>query len=92
MITPQKRPAPWRRDWLVGFFLVAVTLLAYQPVWHAGFIWDDDKFLTDNPVIKSADGLYRLWFSAATPDYYPMTSSLLWLEWHIWANNPLGYH
>jgi tetratricopeptide (TPR) repeat protein len=82
----------WRHDWLLGFLLVVVTLMAYQPVWHAGFIWDDDIFLTDNPVIKSADGLYRLWFTAVTPDYYPVTSSMLWLEWRLWANNPLGYH
>jgi tetratricopeptide (TPR) repeat protein len=85
-------PASWRHDWLLGFFLVAVTLMAYQPVWHAGFIWDDDAFVTDNPVLKSANGLYRLWFTASTPDYYPVTSSMLWLEWRIWANNPLGYH
>jgi tetratricopeptide (TPR) repeat protein len=85
-------PSSWRHDWLLGFFLVVATLMAYQPVWHAGFIWDDDTFLTANPAIKSADGLYRLWFTASTPDYFPMTSSMLWLEWRLWANNPLGYH
>jgi Flp pilus assembly protein TadD len=85
-------PSWWRQDWLLGLVLVAVTLMAYQPVWHAGFIWDDDSFLTNNPVIKSADGLYRMWFTASTPDYYPVTSSMLWLEWRVWANHPLGYH
>jgi tetratricopeptide (TPR) repeat protein len=85
-------PSSWRCGWLVGLFLVAVTIIAYQPVWHAGFIWDDDTFLTDNPVIKRADGLYRLWFTASTPDYFPMTSSMLWLEWRLWADHPLGYH
>jgi tetratricopeptide (TPR) repeat protein len=94
--TPMERPgflpSAWRNAWLLGFFLVVVTFIAYQPVWRAGFIWDDDEFLTDNPVIKSADGLYRLWFTASTPDYYPMTFSMLWLEWRLWANNPLGYH
>jgi tetratricopeptide (TPR) repeat protein len=95
----KKRPANEHAEppavshaWLFGFFLAAVTIMAYQPVWHAGFIWDDDALLTNNPVIKSADGLYRLWFTAATPDYFPMTSSMLWLEWRLWANNPLGYH
>ncbi len=85
-------PSSWRHDWLLGLFLVAVTIIAYQPVWHCGFIWDDNEFVTDNPVIKSTDGLCRLWFTASTPDYYPMTSSMLWLEWRIWANHPLGYH
>jgi protein O-mannosyl-transferase len=78
--------------WLPALFLVAVTVIAYQPVWHAGFIWDDDAFVTDNPVFKKANCLYRLWFTASTPDYYPVTSSMLWLEWRLWANNPLGYH
>jgi tetratricopeptide (TPR) repeat protein len=73
-------------------FLLAITFIAYQPVWHAGFIWDDDSFLTNNPVIKDAQGLYRLWFTASTPDYFPMTSSMLWLEWRIWGAHPLGYH
>jgi len=82
----------WRRDWLVGLLLIAATVLAYQPVWHAGFIWDDDTFLVDNPVIKSADGPYRLWFTASTPDYFPMTSSMLWLEWRLWNGHPLGFH
>src|ERR1035438_510470 len=76
-------PSAWRHDWLPGLLLVAVTVLAYQPVWHAGFIWDDSDFVTNNPVIKSANGLYRMWFTASTPDYFPMTSSILWLEWHL---------
>ncbi|MGA3181240.1 MAG: tetratricopeptide repeat protein [Verrucomicrobiota bacterium] len=85
-------PFAWRRDWLWGLLLLGVTMLAYQPVWHAGFIWDDDKFLTENPVLKSADGLYRLWFTTATPDYFPMTLSMLWVEWRLWGTHPLGYH
>jgi tetratricopeptide (TPR) repeat protein len=87
----KKRPAN-AEAWMLGFLLVAATLIAYLPACHAGFIWDDDKFLTDNPIIKRADGLYRLWFTASTPDYFPMTSSMLWVEWRLWANHPLGYH
>jgi tetratricopeptide (TPR) repeat protein len=81
-----------RQDWVAAFFLAAVTFLAYQPVWHAGFIWDDDDFLTNNPVIQNAHGLRQIWLTTSTPDYFPMTSSSLWLEWRIWANHPLGYH
>ncbi len=77
-----------RNEWLMGFFLIAITILAYQPVWGAGYIWDDDTFLTNNPVIKSADGLRRIWFSAALPDYFPLTSSMFWLEWRSLVDNP----
>ncbi len=80
------------RPWLWGALLVAGTFLAYLPVWQAGFIWDDDGFLLENPLIRSADGLWRFWFTTAAPDYFPMTSSMLWLEWRLWGTNPLGYH
>ncbi len=86
-------PQPWwKQPWAVGLLLLGATLIAYQPVWHAGFIWDDDAFLTNNPLIKATDGLYRLWCTTQAPDYFPLTSSSLWLEWRLWGPNPLGYH
>jgi tetratricopeptide (TPR) repeat protein len=86
------RPAWWKQAWFFGLVLIGTTLIAYQPVWHAGFIWDDDGFLTNNPLIKAADGLYRFWCTTEAPDYFPMTSTTLWLEWRLWGENPLGYH
>ena len=80
------------RAWLFGVLLVAGTFIAYLPVWQAGFIWDDDGFLLENPLIRGAHGLWRFWFTTAAPDYFPMTSTMLWLEWRLWGANPLGYH
>jgi tetratricopeptide (TPR) repeat protein len=80
------------KGWLFGVLLVAATFAAYQPMWHAGFIWDDDTFLLRNPLIKAADGLCRFWCTTEAPDYFPMTSTTLWLEWRLWGPNPLGYH
>ena len=78
--------------WLWGLFLVGAVIIAYQPVWQAGFIWDDDTFLVNNPLIKQANGLYQFWFTTKAPDYFPLTSTTLWLEWRLWGMNPLGYH
>ena len=78
--------------WQFVLFLVAATLIAYLPVWHAGFIWDDDYWLTGNPLIKDPHGWYRFWFTTRTPDYYPLTSSAFWLEWRLWGMNAAGYH
>ncbi len=81
-----------RKDWLLAAVLVVAVFLVYQPVWHAGFIWDDDAFLTDNPLIKAPDGLYGFWFTTTPPDYFPLTSSMLWMEWRLWGLNAFGYH
>jgi hypothetical protein len=82
-----------RAIWLFGLFLIAATLLAYQPVWHAGFIWDDDQYVTENPTLHSLDGLRQIWLVlGATVQYYPLTFTTFWLEYHLWGLHPLGYH
>lgn len=75
----------------VGILFVLV-LVAYIPAIRAGFIWDDDLFLTHNPLIQADDGLYRFWFTKEAPDYFPLVSTSLWLEWRVWGQNPVGYH
>jgi protein O-mannosyl-transferase len=72
--------------------IVALAFIAYAPVWKAGFVWDDNIMLTENPVIRSADGLRAIWFSTQLPDYFPLTSTVLWLEWRMFGEHPLGYH
>lgn len=72
--------------------IMLLTLLVYIPAMQAGFIWDDDMFLTRNPLIKAHDGLYRLWFTKEAPDYFPLVSTSLWLEWRLWGMNATGYH
>jgi tetratricopeptide (TPR) repeat protein len=81
-----------RRTWWLALLLVVGTVLAYLPVWHAGLIWDDRSFIMDNPLIRRADGLWRFWFSTKPVDYYPVTSTLWWIEWRLWGENPMGYH
>jgi len=90
--TPPSFPAIFRSQYFLAAILILVTLLVYLPAFNAGFVWDDDTFLTENPLIHASDGLYRLWFTAEPPDYFPLTSSMLWLEWRLWGDNPAGYH
>jgi len=85
-------PSLWRHDWLLGFFLVVVTIIAYQPVWQAGFIWDDDKHIT-LPELRSLNGLARIWTQpGATEQYYPLVHSVFWAEHKLWGDAPAGYH
>jgi tetratricopeptide (TPR) repeat protein len=81
------------KNWLFVIALIAAVFLVYHPVWHAGFIWDDDTFLVNNPLIKLSNGLYQFWFTTKASDFYPLTFTTLWLEWRLWGGtNPLGYH
>jgi tetratricopeptide (TPR) repeat protein len=89
--------APERRgkedSLLLGLFLVVATLIAYGPVWHAGFIWDDDTYITRNPLLTAPDGLRRIWFSLDSPSqYFPLTYTTFYVERHLWGLNPMGYH
>jgi hypothetical protein len=43
----------WGRGWLKGLLLVVAVDFAYQPVWHAGFIWDDNAHVT-KPGLRSS--------------------------------------
>lgn len=81
-----------RGDLLLGLLLVLATLAAYQPVWHAGFIWDDDAHVTA-PELRSLGGLVRIWVQfGATKQYYPFVHSVFWVEHKLWGDAPLGYH
>jgi protein O-mannosyl-transferase len=72
--------------------IVLLTFLSYWPTLQAGFIWDDDKMLTSNPLVRLPLGLYYIWCSTALPDYFPLTSTSFWLEWRLWGEHPAGYH
>lgn len=73
--------------------LLAGTVLAYQKVWHAGYIWDDDVYVTANPLLTAPDGLWRIWFSLDSPSqYFPLVYSAFRLEHALWGFEPTGYH
>ena len=73
--------------------MLAVTIVAYQQVWHAGYIWDDDKYVTANPLLTAADGLKRIWFSLDSPSqYFPLVYTSFRFEHALWGLNPAGYH
>lgn len=84
---------PWVPEaWIKGLLLAAV-LVTYSPATMAGFIWDDDDYVTENRELESPAGLWRIWFEpGATPQYYPLVFSTFWFEYQLWGLNPAGYH
>jgi len=91
--------AGWRaylsgRPLLIGALALAVlTVCAYAPALQGGFVWDDDTWVTGNPLLWEPDGLWRIWFSRDSPSqYFPLTSTLLRIQYTLWGANPFGYH
>jgi len=74
-------------------FIVLAALVAYSPVFSAGFIWDDDDYVTNNPHLNDLTGLQAMWrTTTATPQYYPLVFTTFWLEHHLWGLHAVGYH
>jgi len=84
-------PSWFTRDWLFGLILVLAVILVYQPVWRAGFIWDDDDHLIANPCIIGPLGLKEIW-TTSNARYYPLVLSTFWIEHALWGLAPLPYH
>jgi len=83
----------WQRGRLKGLLLVVAVLFAYQPLWHAGFIWDDDDYVVNNIMLRSLKGLWLIWTEpGATPQYYPVVFTAFWVDYHLWKVAPFGYH
>jgi len=79
--------------WLRAAAIVAATLVAYLPALGAGFVWDDNDYVTKNPLLRDPDGLARIWFSADAPSqYFPLVYTFFRLEYALWGLDPFGYH
>jgi Flp pilus assembly protein TadD len=84
---------PTRREFWAGLAIFVLVTITYLPALRCGFIWDDDEYVTDNPTLRTADGLRRIWLEPrSTPQYYPLVFTTFWVEYHLWGLSPAGYH
>ena len=80
-------------------FLVifAAAVLVYIPVLNGDFIWDDEPWIAANPLVRG-DGqsawqtLAAIWSGSGAVDYYPVTTTLNWLQWRLFDGSPAGFH
>lgn len=84
---------PRVRGTIPGILIFLLVCLAYFPALHGGFIWDDDAYVTENPLLTAPDGLKRIWFTTdSTSQYFPLTYTAFRIERALWGLNPAGYH
>ena len=85
--------SPRGRALVFAVVLAAVTIFAYRPAWHGGFLWDDDAYIINNELLTALDGWQRIWFSLDSPSqYFPFTYSTFRIEHALWGLNTTGYH
>lgn len=87
--------------------VVALTFAAFLPGYafdyaaHEGFVWDDDDHFLDDPLIRSDDGWWRIWFDpqpgivgaaggAVVWNYWPLTRTSFWIERRLWGTDAGG--
>jgi tetratricopeptide (TPR) repeat protein len=77
----------------LGLLLVLAAVAAYVPALKAGFVWNDDTYVTENPTLDGLAGLRLIWTDTkANEQYYPMVFTSYWIEKRLWGLAPLGYH
>lgn len=73
--------------------LAALVGAAYLPLLRAGYIWDDDAYVTANLNLHDATGLKRIWLEPQTsPQYYPLVFTTFWLERQVFGPGPAPGH
>ncbi|GAG45744.1 unnamed protein product, partial [marine sediment metagenome] len=85
-------PAEPRLPVIAGALIILLaTFVAYGPALSGDILWDDDRYVTENPLLFASDGLGRIWTSPQdSPQYYPMVFTSFWLEAHLWGLSTFG--
>ncbi len=89
--TPSRALYFWPQLWPV-LVIVLAGWWVYMPALAGGWIWDDYPYIVQNPALTTLAGLRSIWFAPTGVNYFPVTFTVQWLQWHIWGDAPLGYH
>lgn len=80
-----------RSKWAPISLILIFAVLSYGRVIGCGFIWDDDDYVWQNPVLRSWGGLWQIWFEPTSlPQYYPLVHTSFWLEANLFGLPPAG--
>lgn len=91
--SPHALPATVKKTIPLMAALFVCVIIAYLPVFQNGYIWDDDLHITGNVLLQTGAGLKKIWLEpGAWPQYYPLTLTSFWLQYHQWGVNASGYH
>ena len=83
-----------KKNLVMATLLILMALAVFIPVMKADFAIDDDQYVTENQLLRDANGLSRIWFErGAIPQYCPLVFTTYWIEYrYLWGDRPFGYH
>jgi protein O-mannosyl-transferase len=83
----------FQRKALAAILGFGVLFLLYTPCLRGQFLWDDDAHVTQNQELRSPAGLINIWTKpGSVQQYYPVTYTAFWIEYHLWGLRSTGYH
>ena len=93
---PTRRP-PLLRTLLGGALILLACLLAYAPVLHGKFLWDDLYLVGGNPFFRSPRFFlevfrHYLFLDSFSVYYRPVQNLSYILDYAIWNQDTFGYH
>jgi hypothetical protein len=85
------------RDLLAGLLILVACLLAYAPVLHGQFLWDDLYLVGANPFFKSPRFVlevfrHYLFLDSFSVYYRPVQNLSYIVDYAVWNKDPFGYH
>jgi tetratricopeptide (TPR) repeat protein len=92
-IMPSLAVGEWR-TWLPqAILIVAAGLWIYGPVLHGAWLWDDDRYVSENQIVQDPDGFWKVWITKDWQGkYYPLSALVAWIQWQCWGKDTFGYH
>ena len=75
-----------------AFLILAACAWIYHPALRGVWLWDDDRDVPLNAVLRDPAGWWKIWIAPDGVDYFPLKSSVQWIAWQLWHDDVTGYH
>lgn len=92
-IQPEHARARWALPWRVLAGIALLTIAAYWQAPTLGWTgWDDTAYVVNNPHMSEPGGLWRIWTTNESEQYYPLSFTFYWMQHRVFGGSPAGYH
>ena len=80
-----------KRYYYALFIIAIIAFIVYSPVFQNGFVWDDDDYIRNNPLIRTIN-LSEIFSSYVMGNYHPITILGHAIQYKIFDLSESGYH